>query len=83
MRTKFYSDIERLRKMTDEDIDFSACPEMDENFFKNAKIVLPLKKETVTMRLDQDVLEWFRAQGKGYQTRINALLRSYMKAHQA
>lgn len=68
--------------MKDNDIDFSDCPKMDEEFFKHAKIVLPEKKETVTMRLDKEVLEWFRSQGKGYQTRINALLRSYMKANQ-
>jgi uncharacterized protein (DUF4415 family) len=68
--------------MKDNDIDFSDCPEMDEEFFKHAKIVLPENKETVTIRLDKEVLEWFRAQGKGYQTRINALLRSYMKANQ-
>ena len=82
MKKKSCSDIERLRKMTDEEIDYSDCPAMDEEFFKHAKIVLPEKKETVTIRLDKEVLEWFRAQGKGYQTRINALLRSYMKAQQ-
>jgi len=82
MKKKFYSDIDRLRAKKDEDIDFSDCSEMDEEFFKNAKIVMPENKETVTMRLDKEVLEWFRAQGKGYQTRINALLRSYMKNHQ-
>lgn len=82
MKKKFYSNIDRLREMKDEDIDFSDCPEMDEEFLKNAKIIMPVKKETVTMRLDKEVLEWFRSQGKGYQTRINALLRTYMKAHQ-
>ena len=42
---------------------------------------MPQPKETMTIRLDADVLEWFRKQGKGYQTRINAVLRSYMRAH--
>lgn len=41
---------------------------------------MPQVKETMTIRLDADVLEWFRRQGKGYQTRINAILRSYMHA---
>ena len=83
MKKTLHSDIERLKKMKDSDIDFSDCPELDEEFLKHAKIVLPQRKKTVTIRLDQDVIDWFRAQGKGYQTRINALLRAYMKAHQS
>ena len=51
----------------------------DEAFWKEAKIVLPTRKAVVTMRLDADLLEWFRQQ-RGYQTRINAILRAYMKA---
>jgi uncharacterized protein (DUF4415 family) len=51
----------------------------DEAFWKDAKVVLPARKAVVTMRLDADLLEWFRQQ-RGYQTRINAILRAYMKA---
>jgi uncharacterized protein (DUF4415 family) len=40
-------------------------------------------KAQLTLRLDSDVLEWFKQQGRGYQTRINALLRAYMEAHQS
>jgi uncharacterized protein (DUF4415 family) len=54
----------------------------DEEFWKTAKLVMPQPKGTMTIRLDADVLEWFRKQGRGYQTRINAILRSYMRAHQ-
>lgn len=54
----------------------------DETFWKNAKVVMPRPKETMTIRIDADVLEWFRKQGRGYQNRINAILRSYMRAHQ-
>jgi uncharacterized protein (DUF4415 family) len=43
----------------------------------------PPSKQQITIRLDEDVLKWFRAQGEGYQTRINSLLRAYMEAHQA
>ena len=53
----------------------------DEDFWKTAKVVMPQPKETMTIRLDADVLEWFRKRGRGYQTRINAILRSYMRAH--
>ena len=52
----------------------------DEEFWKNAKVVWPGRKAVVTMRLDQDLLDWFRRE-RGYQTRINAILRAYMAAH--
>jgi uncharacterized protein (DUF4415 family) len=51
----------------------------DPSFWKKAKVVLPQPKQTVTMRLDADLLRWLRRQ-KGYQTRINAVLRTYMDA---
>ena len=51
----------------------------DEAFWKDAKVVLPTRKAIVTIRLDADLLEWFRQQ-RGYQTRINAILRAYRKA---
>jgi uncharacterized protein (DUF4415 family) len=54
----------------------------NEEFWKTARIVLPRPKETITIRLDADVLEWFRKRGKGYQTRINAILRSYIHAQE-
>jgi len=54
----------------------------DVDFWKGAKLVLPSRKAIVTMRLDRDLLEWFRRQ-RGYQTRINAILRAYMTAHAA
>jgi uncharacterized protein (DUF4415 family) len=52
----------------------------DEEFWKGAKVIMPTPKEIVTIRLDADLLRWFR-QHRGYQTRINAILRAYMKAH--
>jgi len=66
--------------MTDEDVDTSDIPPLDEGFFANAQIRIPKPKETVTIRLDSDVVDWFKEQGKGYQTRINAVLRTYMEA---
>ena len=45
-----------------------------------ARLVIPEPKKPVSIRLDADVLEFFKAQGKGYQTRINAVLRAYMEA---
>ena len=51
----------------------------DEAFWAKAKVVMPRPKRAVTMRLDADLLEWFRG-NRGYQTRINAILRAYMNA---
>ena len=73
---------ERVDAMTDEEIDTSDIPPLDETFFANAEIRLPKPKVPITIRLDDDVLRWFRSMGRGYQTRINAVLRTYMEAHQ-
>ena len=80
MKKKYFSDLNRLRNMKDEEINYSDSPELDEAFFERAVIVLPKPKASVSIRLDQEVLDWFKTQGKGYQTRINALLRAYMEA---
>jgi uncharacterized protein (DUF4415 family) len=75
------TDWKRVDAMTDEDIDTSDIPPLDELFFTNAKIRLPKQKETM-IRIDPDVLAWFLSLGKEYQTYINAVLRAYMEAHQ-
>jgi uncharacterized protein (DUF4415 family) len=79
------TDWERLRHMSDEDIHAAVVSDpdiigTDEDFWKTAQVVLPQRKPTITIRLDADVLAWLKDQGKGYQTRINAILRSYMNA---
>jgi len=84
--TKSLTDWERLDAMTDEDIDFSDSPEITPQMFAKSIVKRGLEprpvKQQVTLRIDSDVLEWFREQGRGYQTNINALLRAYMEAHQ-
>ena len=54
----------------------------DDRWFENALLVTPQAKEMITLRLDPDVLAWFRKAGRGYQTRINAVLRAFIEAHQ-
>ena len=81
MKTKSDTDWKRLESLADKDIDFSDIPELDEAFFKEAEWHPPIK-QPITIRLDADVLEWFRSQGPGYQTRINRLLRRYMEVNQ-
>ena len=75
------TDWDKVEAQSDSDIDTSDIPELDTSFFKSAELRMPTKKSSITVRLDTDVLDWFRKQGKGYQTRINAVLRTYMKAH--
>jgi len=74
-----------IEAMTDEDIDFSDIPELDEAFFKNAKLVKRQPNtEAISIRVDTDTLEWFRSTAKnhpdirGYQTLINDVLRTYV-----
>jgi len=66
--------------MKDEEINLSDGPELDDSFFANATLRIPDPKRMVSMRLDPDVLDWYKHQGPGYQTRMNAVLRMYMQA---
>jgi len=78
--TKSKTDWDRLHAMKDEDIDLSEIPEIDPEMMKTLKVRMPKPKELVSIRIDPDVLEWLRKQGKRYQTRMNAVLRSYVEA---
>ena len=81
--TRGRADLARLRAMTDEEIERSVPPEyanLPDDFWEGAKLVIPPPKQPVSIRVDEDVLEWFRKQGPRYQTRMNAVLRSYMTA---
>lgn len=64
----------------DQDIDFSDIPELDDNFWRNAELVEPDRTEQVTLRVKHSVLAYFRASGKGYQSRMNRVLESYVRA---
>lgn len=87
------SDLERIRKMTDADIELAArndqdAPPMSEQELARARLMsledfLPSRKEKVCLRLDREVLDWFRKNGGGYQTKINAALRAYIAAHES
>ncbi len=69
-----------IAALDDKDIDFSDIPELDREFWKTAKLVEPDNTQQVTLRIKRSVLEFFRAGGKGYQTRINQVLESYVKS---
>ncbi|MCX7044056.1 MAG: BrnA antitoxin family protein [Candidatus Sumerlaeota bacterium] len=80
MKKKTGTDWRRLKAMKDQDIDLSDIPKLGARFFKTAVLRLPESKRAVSIRLDPDVLDWLKRQGKGYQTKINAILRMYMEA---
>jgi uncharacterized protein (DUF4415 family) len=73
------SDLARLDRMTDADIDYSDIPPLDKAFFTKATVAWPPAKKQLTIRLDADVLAWLKAHGRGYQTRINHILRAAME----
>jgi uncharacterized protein (DUF4415 family) len=83
---KSQTDWDRVDKLRDRDIDLSDNPEITDEMFAKAVLRKGLKpvvrKTQVTLRVDDDVLTWFKKQGKGYQTRINSLLKAYKEAHQ-
>ena len=74
------SDLTRVDALDDEDIDYSEIPDLSalgEEFWKKAVVKRAEPKAQVTIRLDREVLDWFKSQGRGYQSRINAVLRAY------
>ncbi len=72
-----------LAALRDSDIDTSEIPQLDPSFWQTARVVMPEKrgKTQITAKLDSEVVQWFKSQGRGYQGRMNAVLRSYYEAH--
>jgi uncharacterized protein (DUF4415 family) len=81
LKTQSLTDWKRIDSMKDEEINLSDIPELSDSFFKNAELVLPKPKVVVTLRVDADVMEWFRTKGKGYQTMMNAVLKGWVEQH--
>ncbi|MHB1287114.1 MAG: BrnA antitoxin family protein [Leptospirales bacterium] len=69
----------KVRKMQDHEIDYSDNPLLKEDFFEEAVVWKGIKKQ-ITLRIDPDVIDFFKKQGKGYQTVINEVLRKYVEA---
>jgi uncharacterized protein (DUF4415 family) len=75
------ANLARLRRLTDAEIDHTAPPELTDlpdDFWNEPSRVLPIAKRAISLRVDEDVLAWFKASGSRYQSRMNAVLRSYM-----
>lgn len=79
---KFKSDLQRLRNTTDAEIEAQIAndPDWSEDWnWGEAVLVIPPKKKAISIRVDEDVLDYFKKEGAGYQRRMNAVLRSYMQ----
>jgi uncharacterized protein (DUF4415 family) len=84
-KMKSETDWARVDALTDEDIERAVADDPDQSFWtdedwKNARVVWPQGKAPVTLRLDKDIIAWFKLRGRGYQTRINAVLRAFVEA---
>jgi uncharacterized protein (DUF4415 family) len=84
MKNTSKTDWQRLINMTEEDIEKNAMSDpdaalTDEKFWKNAEVILPRKKVSVSIRLDADVVEWFKQPDHPYQTLINSVLRTFVE----
>lgn len=72
-------ELTELAALPDSSIDTSEIPELDEDFWANSQIIEPERTEQITLRVKRSVLQAFRDTGKGYQTRMNAVLESYAR----
>ena len=72
--------LQEIESIQDKDIDYSDIPEADETFWRRAKLQMPEPKKGIYVRLDADILDWLKSKGKGYQTRMNAMLRTLMES---
>ena len=80
MKKRSKTDWARVKAMKDPEIDFSDSPPLEKDFFKKA-VLWPGTKKQITLRLDPDIIKFFKKQGRGYQSTINAVLRKYVEVH--
>ena len=86
-RRRGKTDWARVDALSDREIentakaDPDAAPLLDKNWFKQAIVVLPERKVPISLRMDREVVEWFKSRGRRYQSRMNAVLKAYVLAH--
>ncbi|MCB1827917.1 MAG: BrnA antitoxin family protein [Coxiellaceae bacterium] len=74
------TDLKKLDSIRDNEIDYSDIPELDDEFFEKAKRIKPEPKQSLTVRYDKEVVDYFRKKvGKGYQSKMNAILKAYVQ----
>ena len=76
------AEIEQLRKLPDSGIDYSDIAETDAAFWAKAEVSEPADKTMISIRIDSDLLDWYRSHARRYQTLINAVLRGYKEARE-
>ena len=79
--SKSKTNLRKLRQKTDKGINYKDSPETTEDFWKDAKVLMPQHKIHISLRLDEDIVTYFKEAGEGYQSRINAVLKAYMNSH--
>jgi uncharacterized protein (DUF4415 family) len=82
VRKVLNAEIDRLRRKPDTDIDYSDIPKTDAAFWAKADVWVPSAKSMISIRVDRDVLEWYRRHARRYQTLMNAVLRKYKEARE-
>ncbi len=83
MKKSSKTDWKALASMTDDEIDYSDIPTLPNVFFKRARVWRPQPKVSVTVELDEDILEWFKAEDEDWEARIQTALRLYVEANKA
>ncbi len=74
--------MKEINSIKDKNIDYSDIPELDKNFWDNAASIYPKGKKAISIRLDEDIIDFFKEEGKGSQRKINNVLRRYVEAQQ-
>lgn len=79
--SKSKTDLTKLHRKTDDDINYDDSPATTKNFWKDAKVFMPQHKVHISLRLDEAIVNYFKEEGSGYQSRINAVLKAYIHTH--
>lgn len=79
--SKSRTNLAKLRRKTDKGISYKDSPATTEEFWEDAKVFMPQHKVHISLRLDEDIVNYFKEEGSGYQSRINAVLKAYVNTH--
>ena len=80
MKKASKTNIKKLKNLREDKIDYSDIPKTDSGFWEDAQVIYSPVKKPVSIRLDEDVIDWFKSFGRGYQTKINEVLKLYMQS---
>jgi uncharacterized protein (DUF4415 family) len=75
------TNLAKLQQKDDTNINYDDSPETSKKFWEDAEIFMPEHKVHLSVRLDEDIVHFFKQEGRGYQSRINAVLKAYVRAH--